>query len=279
MKAAENIRDAFLRAIPVGQRGFLLPVCNAHLNDNELIQKMTDWRNINVDAYPTQFIASLESTRSWLKDKLLKVEDRILFFIIDNNGNVLGHIGFNSCINTEQAFEIDNVVRGVTLAEKGIFSEAIIQLIEWARKTINVNEFILRVMDNNLHAINFYKKNGFVTESIIPLKKNINNEFTNFEVALDGDIVDRKFVKMKWVPKRDKFQNTLILTAGPSISAREAVYAFDAANNGWNGNWSKYLTAFEKKFAEYVGVKHALATSSCTGALRLLNGIGYWSRG
>ncbi len=61
----------------------------------------------------------------------------------------------------------------------------------------------------------------------------------------------------------------MILTAGPSVSAREAVYSLDAAKYGWNDSWSKYLKAFEKDFASYIGVRYALATSSCTGALHL----------
>lgn len=60
-----------------------------------------------------------------------------------------------------------------------------------------------------------------------------------------------------------------ILTAGPSISMREAVYALDATKYGWNEQWAKYLRQFERSFAEYVGVRHAIATSSCTGALHL----------
>jgi perosamine synthetase len=60
-----------------------------------------------------------------------------------------------------------------------------------------------------------------------------------------------------------------ILTAGPSISAREVAYALDAVRHGWNRRWSGYLDSFERSFADYVGVKHALATSSCTGALHL----------
>ena len=67
----------------------------------------------------------------------------------------------------------------------------------------------------------------------------------------------------------------MILTAGPSIGSREKVFALDAASNGWNNQWSKYLNEFEKKFAEYVGVKYAIATSSCTGALHIsLNALG-----
>ena len=60
-----------------------------------------------------------------------------------------------------------------------------------------------------------------------------------------------------------------ILTAGPSISILEQAYVSDATKNGWNANHSDYLFKFESEFAEYVGVKHAMATSSCTGALHL----------
>ncbi len=57
-----------------------------------------------------------------------------------------------------------------------------------------------------------------------------------------------------------------ILTGGPSITEKEIAYVTDAVTHGWNENWSGYLDRFEKAFAEYLGVKHALATSSCTGA-------------
>ena len=64
-------------------------------------------------------------------------------------------------------------------------------------------------------------------------------------------------------------RDTLILTAGPSITEREENYVLDAVRNGWNTHWGDYLQRFEKAFADYVGVRHAMATSSCTGALHL----------
>ncbi|MDX1949525.1 MAG: GNAT family N-acetyltransferase [Rickettsiales bacterium] len=61
----------------------------------------------------------------------------------------------------------------------------------------------------------------------------------------------------------------LILTAGPSISQKEIEYGVDAIKNGWNHHHSDYIKKFENKFGEYVGAKHAIATSSCTGAMHL----------
>jgi perosamine synthetase len=60
-----------------------------------------------------------------------------------------------------------------------------------------------------------------------------------------------------------------ILTAGPSISSREIVYVNKAVSLGWNLNHSKYIKLFEEKFAQSVGSKYAMTTSSCTGALHL----------
>jgi perosamine synthetase len=85
----------------------------------------------------------------------------------------------------------------------------------------------------------------------------------------NGATPDRSFLRMELCASDKTVGNTLISTAGPSISAKEAAYTFDAAATGWNSNWSKYLTKFEQSFASYVGAKYALATTSCTGALQI----------
>ncbi len=257
-----------MRAIPIEEIGFLIPVCRAHQNDLDLLQKLTDWRNSNVVVYPSQFTATIESTSMWLKDRLLAVPDRILFVVSNNQGKLIGHIGFNGCLNDDFLFEVDNVIRGENGIEKGIFAKALKALTEWARKTLNVGGFFLRVMDDNPRAIAFYERNGFVEEIRIPIIKGEINGQINYREAEPQEIKNKDFIRMSYQPTRETGKS-MILTAGPSISAREAVYAYDAAINGWNRDWSKYLTEFEKQFAKYVGAKYAIATSSCTGALQI----------
>ena len=60
-----------------------------------------------------------------------------------------------------------------------------------------------------------------------------------------------------------------IFYAKPSITDLELRYASDAAANGWGTNCYDYLRRFEAAFAVHVGAKHAMATSSCTGAMHL----------
>jgi len=66
-----------------------------------------------------------------------------------------------------------------------------------------------------------------------------------------------------------KVTRDLILTAGPSITEKEVYYVLDAGSNGWNKHHSDYIRMFESAFARYIGVRYAMATSSCTGALHL----------
>src|SRR5208337_1423636 len=61
----------------------------------------------------------------------------------------------------------------------------------------------------------------------------------------------------------------------PSITELEVKYATDAAANGWGEKCYDYIYKFESIFREHIGAKHAIATSSCTGAIHMgLSAIG-----
>jgi len=55
----------------------------------------------------------------------------------------------------------------------------------------------------------------------------------------------------------------------PSITELEVSYATDAARNGWGDRCYEYINLFEEAFKNHLGVKYAIATSSCTGALHM----------
>ena len=55
----------------------------------------------------------------------------------------------------------------------------------------------------------------------------------------------------------------------PSITELEIRYATDAAAHGWGERCYEYIERFEYMFREHLGVKHAIATSSCTGAMHM----------
>jgi len=61
----------------------------------------------------------------------------------------------------------------------------------------------------------------------------------------------------------------MIPVAGPSITQKEIDYVIDAVTNGWYGNANKFQSSFERAFAEYLGVAHAVSLPSCTSAIHL----------
>jgi perosamine synthetase len=60
-----------------------------------------------------------------------------------------------------------------------------------------------------------------------------------------------------------------IPVAGPWITQKEIDYVSDAAAHAWYSNANMYHARFEKAFADYLGVRFAMALPSCTSALHL----------
>jgi len=60
-----------------------------------------------------------------------------------------------------------------------------------------------------------------------------------------------------------------ILYSKPSIGELEKQYVCDAIENGWGDSCYDYIYKFQDRYKEYLGVKHAIATSSCTGAIHI----------
>ncbi len=57
--------------------------------------------------------------------------------------------------------------------------------------------------------------------------------------------------------------------AGPWITEKEIAYVTDAVTNAWYGDHAIYHERFERAFASYLGVRHAVSLPSCTSALHL----------
>ncbi|MCC3510853.1 MAG: GNAT family N-acetyltransferase [Microcoleus sp. PH2017_17_BER_D_A] len=272
LKKTQNFDDLLAKSIVFQDKQcYLVPVCELHTTDEQLISQLAQWRIDNSALYPSQSQITIEGTKQWLRNSLLNVEDRILFLVLDPYGNRIGHLGFANGINEKYELELDNVVRGIQGSHPGIMSNAVKALFDWAKDTLGCRSFYLRTFSDNHKAIAFYKKLGFKEDKLIPLRRHEEGEsvyYRDFD-GLDQAEPDKYFLRMVYAPKIIIDGSNIILTAGSSMSAREVSYVVDAVRYGWNHKFKDYINKFENSFAEYLGVKYALNTSHCTHAMHL----------
>ena len=270
LKSIDNFASLMAAARPLEDvPGYLVPVCELHRNDLETTKLLARWRDANQTAYPTRFPGTIEGTQTWLQKALLENDARVLFLVLDAFGRPVGHAGYAGCTSENGELEIDNVVRGEERCP-GIMGAALRQLLQWAQAEAKPSQIFLRVFADNEHAIGFYEELGFQTTSEIPLRKHVSGERTDFRELEQDDqrIPDSSMLRMQYVSPGSA-EDSWVWTAGPSVSAREVCYSTDAARTGWNTKWGDYHTKFEQHACDYLGVRFALATSSCTGALHL----------
>ncbi|RPG19630.1 MAG: aminotransferase class I/II-fold pyridoxal phosphate-dependent enzyme [Pelagibacteraceae bacterium TMED124] len=267
LKESISLKDAFIRSIDIDSKTILLPICKAHLEDKELIKDLREIKNEYLSFFPFKSNFTEEAFYEWFKN-LLNDQGKILFLILNSIGKTEGIVGL-SIMDKESVVEIDNFITGSANFNEEFFGQTINKLIEWVCEVLMIQCIKVRVYDNNLDAISFYQKNSFVIKEEIPLDKINKNDFISVINPCDLISENKNVLFMEHSKTFARKNNELLLTAGPSISQLESYYAFDAAKNGWNRNWSYYINKLEEEFAEYVGVKHAIATSSCTGALHI----------
>lgn len=239
--------------------GFIGPVTAQDLRSDGLLEAFCRWRNENQFAYPTRFLATRESTKTWL-EAALSGGKRILFKLLNISHELIGHIGLAWNVEKER-LELDSVQRGIS-GSSGIMSAAVEWIEGYVQKEFNSSDLHLRVLGSNSNAVKFYSALGYseYSSADCPVQE-----------VIDGQDVIIKEVLITMVKDLENSQEVKaeILTAGPSIGYRERTYTADAVKSGWNNRNSDYIQALQRSFADFVGTEHALATSSCTGALHL----------
>lgn len=267
LKAPNDFSSSWVMAIPilpteaVAAVGHLLPINWSFLDNLSFLEKMTAWRSENQHAYIGRFQPTADKTRSWLNSMVLQNRSRLLFLVADREGCLIGHMGL--AVNSENGtIEIDNVVRGEQQSP-GLMKYALRALEEFAESEITLEKLALRVLASNNRAVRFYEKSGYEEVARSSVEVTYSDDFLGvIGDSKDEFILMEKHLMTSQLPEK-------ILTAGPLVGSLESFYAFDAARNGWNNRHSEYISRFETEFAELVGAKYAMATSSCTGALHL----------
>lgn len=154
---------AFLDSQP-----FTLFLLTKGVKDNySMLKRIGDWRKENEKWYLSQFPISPSRTRSWFATQVTGQPDRLLF-IISKRRKYIGHVGLFRFDFSEDSAEIDNVLRGEK-EFKGIMGEAILAVMRWGQQNLDIRNYSLKVLSDNVRAVTLYKKLGFKAVKKIPL--------------------------------------------------------------------------------------------------------------
>lgn len=177
--------------------GWLVPVCDLHRDDAELVALLADWRARHASAFPSQFKVTHEGTARWLARGILENENRLLLLVCDAAERPIGHVGLCDYLNEQRAMEAENIVRGVDGAVPGLMSAAMRALLELAYGW-GAREVHLRVFRDNAHALAFYRRLGFRDDILIPLRRHVEGEAIIYRPSAPEDPVppDKEFVRM-----------------------------------------------------------------------------------
>ncbi len=149
------------------------------LDNRDQVLQMMRWRISNQQYYATQPVITEESFRNWFVKYVFGMP-KMLFWVLDYKGNPIGHMGLRFRKNV---CEIDNVVRGES-EDKGRMGQALKTLIGWALKNIPIDKIYLRVLSTNEHAIEFYKKNGFIPKRKVIVRRGSPLRFLKMEYEI-----------------------------------------------------------------------------------------------
>lgn len=190
--------DASIPIVKCGlQVGILRPITLASLEAKQDAALVTEWRNVHRDAFMTWFTATEARSKAWLENQVINRPDRILF-MIEVDGESIGHIGLINFDFAEKSCELDNVVRGRAGLFPGGMTLALRALIAWSFDELMVESLFLKVFSDNQRALALYENCGFALIQQIPLRRIEQGDQTQWvEISDSGFQAERYITYMR----------------------------------------------------------------------------------
>jgi RimJ/RimL family protein N-acetyltransferase len=164
--------------------GVMRPITKMQLQSNDIIEKMTNWRNRYKAFFLTQFNATPMRTKEWL-EKMVLSDPTQLMFLIYHEDTLIGQYGFKEL--TSDSVFLDNLLRGERGGHPLLMRYAVSALIKWLFDVMEVNSVYGYTFANNAMALKLNRDVGFSFTEKIPLQKQVDGEGIKWVVGRAGE--------------------------------------------------------------------------------------------
>ena len=165
--------------------GSLVPVGEWILHDEMTLEKVTSWRRRFNRMFPTRNSVTIETTRRFIAKSYIQNPDSLLFMILTNSDEIIGHIGI--CGLDDNNFEIVNLVRGMSGGDDQLIYFAEVSLLNFGFALGDHGGCFVEIMSYNWVVADLHKRVGFVESGSIPLQKQENSNGITHKRVKDID--------------------------------------------------------------------------------------------
>lgn len=183
---ADSISSRCIPIIVTGRiRGRLRPVTLDTVHNQEEISMIAAWREASADWFTTRFPKSEEGTRRWIEEQIIGADDRILFFVEDEDFIPIGQVGLLHYDEEQRSCEFDNLLRGRKGSFGNLMNYALITLGFWSVHILGLQKGIIQVVGDNHRAIRIYQRLGAEEVKRTPLIQTVQDGISHWVPASD----------------------------------------------------------------------------------------------
>lgn len=136
------------------------------LQDDFLIQQITDWRRRYKHCFLSEFEPTCIRTKNWMQEAVVNNPARALFRILSPDGALMGHVG---AIHRKTYIEYDYYILGVKPEVKNFALCVASQFLLWLLDLTKLELISGNVRSDNLHGLDFHRRTGFSVYQQVPL--------------------------------------------------------------------------------------------------------------
>jgi hypothetical protein len=177
------------------QIGSLECIDHGLADDERVIADLTEWRQMYMQYFLTQFEATTSRTASWLTQVVIPSPDRMLFMIKLMTGESVGNFGI--CNMTEVSGELDNLIRGRKGGDRRLIYYTELALLSWMFGNLRFQRANLHVFSDNQPTVRLHLSVGFSVARNTSLTVRKSPNLTEYLLDSDeGDPVDFSYLEM-----------------------------------------------------------------------------------